>query len=148
MPLPPQDRKLTTIEKVIRLKSFDIFEQATVEQLVRIAGVTQEVYFEPGQIIYEEGHPDDALNFLLSGCVMLEKSGKPVFEIKERETFGTSTALNLQPHLFSAKASSLVHLLKLNARDFHELLALDGGLALTVLLVLCRRFREGYFALK
>ena len=73
MPLPPQDRKLTTIEKVICLKSFDIFEQATVEQLARIAGVTQEVYFEPGQIIYEKGHPDDALNFLLSDCVILEK---------------------------------------------------------------------------
>jgi len=146
--LPPQDRKLTTIEKVICLKSFDIFEQATVEQLARIAGVTQEVYFQPGEIIYEEGHPGDALNFLLSGCVILEKSGKPVLEIKERETFGTSTALDHQPHLFSAKASDLVHVLQLNARDFHDLLALDGGLALAVLRVLCRRFREGYFAMR
>jgi CRP-like cAMP-binding protein len=148
MPLPPQDRKLTTIEKVICLKSVDIFEHATVEQLARIAGLTQEVSFEPGEIIYEEGQPGDALHFLLSGCIMLGKSGKPVFEIKERETFGTSTALDLQPHLFSARASGLVHVLKLNARDLHDLIALDGRLALAVLRVLCHRFREGYFVMK
>jgi hypothetical protein len=39
---------LTTIEKVIFLKSVDIFEHATVEQLGRIAGLAQEVHFEPG----------------------------------------------------------------------------------------------------
>ena len=43
----PTEKNLTTIEKVFFLKSVDIFEHATVEQLGRIAGLTQEVHFEP-----------------------------------------------------------------------------------------------------
>ncbi|HTN69494.1 MAG TPA: cyclic nucleotide-binding domain-containing protein, partial [Methylomirabilota bacterium] len=64
-----QYKKLTTIEKMIRLKSVDIFEQATVEQLARIAGLTEEVFLEPGVTIYQEGQTSDALYFLLSGRV-------------------------------------------------------------------------------
>lgn len=146
--MPNQDRKLTTIEKVICLKSVDIFEQATVEQLARIAGLTQEVYYQPGETIYEQGQPGDALYFLVSGRVVLEKDGSPVFEIKERETFGTLAALDLQPHLYTAKASGPVHVLKLNARDFHDLLSLDIELVQATLRVLCRLIREGRFSLR
>ena len=42
-------KKLTTIEKVILLKSVDIFDQATVEQLGRIAGLAEEVYTRRGK---------------------------------------------------------------------------------------------------
>ena len=37
------EKNLTTIEKVIFLKSVDIFEHATIEHLGRIAGLTEEV---------------------------------------------------------------------------------------------------------
>jgi CRP-like cAMP-binding protein len=83
-----REKKLTTIEKVILLKSVDILDQATVEQLGRIAGLTEEVYYQPGQTIFEEGQPGDALYFLLSGNVVLENNGSPAGEIQANEPFG------------------------------------------------------------
>ena len=136
-------KKLTTIEKVILLKSVDIFDQATVEQLGRIAGLAEEVYYQAGQTIFEEGQPGDALYFLLSGNVVLENNGAPAGEIKANEPFGVLPALDLQPHLFTAKASGAVHALKLNAQDFHDLLSLDIELVQAVLRALCRRIRAG-----
>lgn len=142
-----QGKKLTTLEKMICLKSVDIFERANVEQLARIAGLTQEVDLANGETIYVEGQPSDALYFLLSGRVALDRNGKPAFEINEGETFGALAALDLQPHLYSAKAAGVVRILKLDARDFHELLSLDSGLVLAVLRVLCRLIRGGRFAI-
>ena len=142
-----QVKKLSTIEKMICLKSVDIFEQATVEQLARIAGLTQEINLASGETIYAEGQPSDALYFLLSGRILLEKSGTPAFEVNEGETFGTLAALDRQPHLYSAKAAGVAHILKLDTRDFHDLLSLDSGLALAVLRVLCRLIRSGRFAM-
>jgi CRP-like cAMP-binding protein len=138
-----REKKLTTIEKVILLKSVDIFDQATVEQLGRIAGLTEEVYYQPGQPIFEEGQPGDALYFLLSGNVVLENKGSPAGEIKANEPFGVLPALDLQPRLFTAKAAGPVRALKLNAQDFHDLLSLDIELVQAVLRALCRRIREG-----
>ena len=39
------DKQFSTIEKIIFLKSVDIFARLTVEQLGRIAGLTEEVHF-------------------------------------------------------------------------------------------------------
>ena len=63
----PTEKNLTTIEKVIFLKSVDIFEHATIEQLGRIAGLTEEAHFEAGDTIFKEGEPGDAFYLLLSG---------------------------------------------------------------------------------
>jgi CRP-like cAMP-binding protein len=63
----PTENNLSIIEKVIFLKSVDIFEHATVEQLGRVAGLTEEVHFESGETIFKEGEPGDAFYLLLSG---------------------------------------------------------------------------------
>ena len=78
------EKNLTIIEKVIFLKSVDIFEHATVEQLGRIAELTEEVHFEPGETIFQEGELGDAFYLLLSGRVFIEKNGNTLRELKER----------------------------------------------------------------
>ncbi len=99
------EKNLTTIEKVIFLKSVDIFEHATVEQLGRIAALTEEVHFEPGEIIFNEGEPGDAFYLLLSGRVFIERSGNTLREMKEKEAFGTLEVLDFHPRATTAKAA-------------------------------------------
>ena len=98
------EKKLTTIEKVIFLKSVDIFEHATVEHLGRIAGLMEEVHFEPGETIFKEGEPGDALYLLLSGRVFLDRNGNTFREIKEKETFGTLDVLDFRPRSATGKS--------------------------------------------
>jgi len=136
------EKNLTTIEKVIFLKSVDIFEHATVEQLGRIAALTEEVHFEPGETIFNEGEPGDALYLLLSGRVFLDRNGNTFREIKEKETFGTLDVLDFRPRSATAKAVDHVRALKLNGQEFHDLLSLDTEMVEAVFRMLCGLVRR------
>ena len=138
----PTENNLTTIEKVIFLKSVDIFEHATVEQLGRIAGLTEEVHFKPGEIIFEEGQPGDAFYLLLSGQVLIERNGNTLREMKEKEAFGTLEVLDFHPRAVTAKAVDQVRALKLNGQEFHDLLSLDIEMVQAVFRMLCGLVRR------
>ena len=134
---------LSTIEKILFLKSVDVFAHTTIEELGRIATLTQEVRFEPGETIFREGDPVDALYLMLKGRVMVEKGGVKIREIGEKETFATLAALDLEPADHTVKALEPVHALKLNALDFHEILAQDYALVRSVFRVLSQLIRNG-----
>jgi CRP-like cAMP-binding protein len=136
------EKNLTTIEKVIFLKSVDIFEHATVEHLGRIAGLMEEVHFEAGEIIFKEGEPGDALYLLLNGRVLLEKNGNTVRELKEAEAFGTLEVLDFNPRAVTAKAIDQVRALKLNGQEFYDLLSLDIEMVQAVFRMLCGLVRR------
>ena len=138
----PTEKNLTTIEKVIFLKSVDIFEHATIEQLGRIAGLTEEVHFEPGEIIFNEGEPGDSFYLLLSGRVFIERNGNTLREMKEKETFGTLEVLDFHPRATTAKAADQVRALKLNGQEFHDLLSLDIEMVQAVFRMLCGLVRR------
>ena len=138
----PTENNLTTIEKVIFLKSVDIFEHATIEQLGRIAGLTEEVHFKPGEIIFEEGQPGDAFYLLLSGQVLIERNGNTLREMKEKEAFGTLEVLDFHPRAVTAKAIDQVRALKLNGQEFHDLLSLDIEMVQAVFRMLCGLVRR------
>jgi CRP-like cAMP-binding protein len=138
----PTENNLSIIEKVIFLKSVDIFEHATIEQLGRIAGLTEEVHFKPGEIIFEEGQPGDAFYLLLSGQVLIEKNGNTLREMKEKEAFGTLEVLDFHPRAVTAKAGDQVRALKLNGQEFHDLLSLDIEMVQAVFRMLCGLIRR------
>jgi CRP-like cAMP-binding protein len=133
--------RLSTIEKVIFLKSVDIFARLTVEQLGRVSGLTTEVRFQPDETIVREGEPIDAVYLLLSGRVALEKGGQKTREIGEGNAFGTVAALDFNPAVHTIKAVDHVHALRLDARDLHDLLSQDFELVEGVIRVLCRMVR-------
>jgi CRP/FNR family transcriptional regulator, cyclic AMP receptor protein len=136
------EKKLTIIEKVLFLKSVDIFEHATVEQLGRIAGLTEEVHFEPGETIFNEGDLGDAFYVLLSGRVSIEKNGNTLREIKEKEAFGALEMLDFHPRAVTAKAVDQVRALKVNGQEFHDLLSLDMEMVEAVFRMLCGLVRR------
>ncbi len=138
-----EETHLSTIEKILFLKSVDIFAHTTIEELGRIATLTQEVRFKAGETIFREGEPVDALYLVLKGRVMVEKNGVKIREIGEKETFATVAALDLEPAAHTVKALEPVHALKLNALDFHEVLAQDYALVRSVFRVLSRLIRDG-----
>lgn len=138
-----EQTRLTTIEKVIFLKSVDIFSHATVEQLGRVAALTEEVHFQPMDKIYREGEPVDAIYLILEGRVAVEGNGRVVREVGEKQAFGTVAALDRNPAIHTVKAIDPVHALKLNAQDFDDILSLDFELVRAVFHALCRLVRAG-----
>jgi CRP-like cAMP-binding protein len=133
---------LTTLEKVIFLKSVDIFKHATIEELGGVAALTEEVHFEPGATIYREGEPVDAIFLVLNGRVGVERNGKVVRDIGEKQAFGTVAALDLKPAIHTVRAIDPVSALKLSAQDLQDLLSLDVDLVQAVIRSLCGLVRE------
>jgi CRP-like cAMP-binding protein len=137
-----EQKRLTTIEKVIFLKSIDFFDHAAVEKLGSVAALTEEVYFEDGEAIFREGEPTDAIYFILKGRVAIEINGKRMREVGEKQVFGTVASLDSYPAVHTVRAVDPVHALKLNAQDFQDLLSLDFELVQAVFRALCRLIRE------
>jgi CRP/FNR family transcriptional regulator, cyclic AMP receptor protein len=138
-----EQTRLATIEKIIFLKSVDIFSHATIEQLGRVAALTEEVHFQPRDTIYREGEPVDAIYLILKGRVVVEGNGQIVREVGEKQAFGTVAALDRNPAIHTVEAIDPVHALKLNAQDFDDILSLDFELVRAVFHALCRLVRAG-----
>jgi len=134
---------LTAIEKVIFLKSVDIFKHATIEELGGVAALTEEVHFEPGETIFREGEPVDAIYLVLKGRVAVEGNGQVVREVGEKQALGTVAALDRNPAIQTVKAIDAVYALKLNAQDFDDILSLDFELVRAIFRALCRMIRAG-----
>jgi CRP-like cAMP-binding protein len=137
-----EQETLTAIEKVIFLKSMDIFKHATIEELGGVAALTEEVHFEPGETIYREGEPVDAIYFVLKGSVAVERNGQSIRQVGERQALGTVAALDRNPAIHTVRAMGPVQVLKLRAQDFDEILSLDFELVQAVFRALCRMIRE------
>ena len=133
---------LTTIEKVIFLKSVDIFKHATIEELGGVAALTEEIRFKPGETIFREGDPVDAIYLVLQGRVAAERNGQTVREVGEKQAIGTVGALDLGPAIHTVKAMAPVHALKLNAQDLHDILSLDFELVRAIFRALCGLVRD------
>ena len=136
------ERRLGTLEKVLFLKSVDLFEHAVIEELGRIAELTQEIGIDAGETIFVEGEPVDAVYLVLKGRVAVEKNGVKIREAGEKQVFGLVAALDFAPATHTVKAIEPLHALKLNALDFHEILSQDYELVRAVLRSLCRMIRE------
>ena len=136
-------KKLAAIEKVVFLKSVDIFSHATIEELGRVAALTEEVHFEPGETIFRKGEPTDAMYLILAGRVAIEGNGQIVREVTEKQALGTVAALDRNPAVHTAKAMDSVYALKLNAQDFDDILSVDFECVRAVFHALCQIIREG-----
>ena len=134
--------KLTTIEKIIFLKSVDIFRHAAIEELGGLAAMIEEVHFQPAEAIIREGEPVDSIYFILKGRVSIERNRRIVRELGEKQEFGTVAALDLGPAIHTVKAIESVHALKLNAQDFYDILSVDFELVRAVFRALFRLIRE------
>lgn len=133
---------LTTIEKVIFLKSIDIFKHAAIEELGRVAALTEEVYFAAGETIIREAEPADAIYLILDGRAGVERNGQIMRELGKKQELGTVAAIDLCPALHNVKAIEPLHALKLNTQDFHDILSQDYELVQAVFHALCRLIRE------
>lgn len=133
---------LSTVEKVLFLKSIELFSQIPGEELARIAQIAVEDPKERGEEIFAEGDPGDALYLILDGRVRVHKGDRTVAELSERECFGEMALLDDEARSASVTALEDGRLLKISREDFQEILADDPEIALGVIKVLSRRLRK------
>ena len=133
---------ISTVEKVLFLKSIDLFSQIPGEDLSQIALITDEVQYEEGDEVFHEGDPGDTLYFIIDGKVRIHTGTEDIAQLGERQVFGEMSLLDSEPRSASASALSDLTLLKIHRDDFHEILAEKSEIAQGIIKVLTRRLRN------
>jgi CRP-like cAMP-binding protein len=135
---------ISTVEKVLFLKSIDLFSQIPGEELSQIALLTDEVLFDAGDDIFREGEPGQTLFFILEGKVRIHSEGvaDDLAQLGERAVFGEMALLDSEPRSASATAVTDVVCLKIERDDFNEILTEKGEIAQGIIKVLTRRLRD------
>ncbi len=133
---------LSTVEKVLFLKSIDLFSQIPGEDLAQVAQVSTEEAREPGEEIFAEGEAGDALYLVLDGKVRIHRSDRVIAELGERECFGEMAILDPAPRMATVTAINDTSLLKISREDFQEIILEKPEIAMGIIKVLTRRLRN------
>ena len=88
---------IATVEKVLFLKSIDLFSQIPGEDLARVAQIAEEISFEPKETIITEGEIGDSMYLIVDGQVQVFKGSRLVVELGERECVGEMAILDSEP---------------------------------------------------
>jgi len=133
---------ITTVEKVLFLKSIDLFRGLPGEELAQVAEIAEEVPVGSGDLVFSEGEAGDALYIVVEGRVLVHKGEKHLAELGERECFGEMSVLDSEPRSASVSAINESLLLKIGREDFKDILSERPEIALGIMKVLSRRLRE------
>jgi len=132
---------LLTIEKVMILKTVDIFAQTPDEILADIAALLKEVEAPPGATIFEKGEQGDSMYIIVEGEVEALDGERAFTRMGERQVFGEMALLDGEPRTASIRTTQATRLLRLDQEPFYELMDDRIEIARGVIHVLLQRLR-------
>ena len=128
IPLAPQrspaQPRLSTLSKAERIRALDLFSQASVEQLYRLATIAQEAEFAAGQTIFREDDIGDAFYLLVQGKVEHASEKRNIKEVLgPGEAVGLYSVLTREPRYATAKALEDTVAISIGAEDLYNVLS-------------------------
>lgn len=107
---------------------------------------SNQIGFNPHQVIFREGEKAKKLFIISSGEVLCLKNSKgkliPVFRAGEGDVIGESAMIEGAPFTYSAVSTTNVQLIELNAHDLHEVLKLSPGWLANLTSTMITRFNN------
>lgn len=113
---------LTTIHKMEKLSKVNLFSRLGTQELLLITEQAEDVTFEPGETIFQEGDPATEFYILLSGSVATSLDSHEIAIFREGECFGIRDLLAGQPRYFSATVLTPCRCLKVSGDLLWEVL--------------------------
>ena len=133
--------KLLLFEKVLILKSLNIFSESPETILSELAPLMQEEEIENGTIIFNEGDIGDSMYIIYKGQIRIHKGSTTLAILKEKEVFGELSLLDSETRSASATANTDCFLFKIDQEPFYELIETRPEVAKGFIKILCQRLR-------
>jgi CRP/FNR family transcriptional regulator, cyclic AMP receptor protein len=130
------------IEKILLLKNSDIFKNCNEVDLIDIASICAENYFEKEVNIFKKGDPGNCMYFIHSGQVSIHDGEHQLAVLTENEIFGELSLLDSESRSASATALSDCILLKIEQELFYDVVATNSDILKGIMRTLCKRLRE------
>jgi HEAT repeat protein len=132
---------LLTIEKVMILRSVQIFAETPDSVLAEIAAILKQVEVAAGVTIFNKGDTGDCLYVIGSGKVRIHDGDLTLTTLGERDIFGELALLDAEPRSATATAETPTRLFRVDQEAFYDLMADRIEVVRGILRVLCRRVR-------
>lgn len=133
---------LSTIERVLLLRTVGMFAEASGDVLADVAALLKEVHVAPGQRIIEKGELGTTMYILVTGSARAHNGDVVLATMGERDVFGELAALDPEPRSASVTANEDSVLLALDHAPLMELIGDRPEVARGVIRFLCKRARE------
>jgi CRP-like cAMP-binding protein len=138
---PAASLMIPTLERVLFLKTAELFSQLPGEELAPMAVLATEEQYAAGTDVLRQGEIGDALYLIVEGRVRMHRRGRVLATLGPHDSFGEMEVLDPAPRFATVTAETDVTLLKLAEADVRDLLQQKHELALSIIQVLTRRLR-------
>jgi len=138
---PGKTNRLLLIEKVLVLKSLDLFKDTPENILADLAPLMKEMHYEQGTEIFKEGETGDCMYIIQQGNIRIHKGTTTLAILKEKEVFGELSLLDADTRSASATADTDCTLYKIDQEPFYELMDERPEVAKGFIKILCQRLR-------
>lgn len=133
--------RLILIEKVLILKSLNLFQETPENILADLAPLMKEKECEQGTVIFKEGETGDCMYIIHQGSVRIHKEETTLAILHEKEVFGELSLLDADTRSASATAYTDCILFKIDQEPFYELMDERPEVAKGFIKILCQRLR-------
>jgi hypothetical protein len=139
--------ELTTVDKMIALRSVRIFARLEPESLLELARASRDEEYSPDTIFCTQGQPGNDVFILLQGSVELLTRLHDRDEVVGREKaggiIGELGVLDTLPRTTTLRAGEAgARMLRLNGDDFRELLNSEPSIGAQLVRTLAQRIRQ------
>lgn len=138
---PGNINRLLLIEKVLVLKSLNLFKDTPENILADLAPLMKEMEYEQGTEIFKEGDTGDCMYVIQQGNIRIHKGNTTLAILKEKEVFGELSLLDADTRSASATADTDCILYKIDQEPFYELMDERPEVAKGFIKILCQRLR-------
>ena len=137
-----EDAMLSTVEKVLILKSVPLFSQTPENVLADMADLLEEVDADENESIFKQGDPGDSLYVIVDGKVRVHEVDKTLNYLGERDVFGEMALLDPEPRSATVTAMEATRLFRLDQIQFYDLLEERPEIASGIIRILTKRLRN------
>ncbi len=128
-------------ERVILLKTVDLFRETPDPVLAHIAQAMEEVHVHKGEVVMRKGELGTCLYIIEEGSVRVHDGDHTLAHLKSRQVVGELALLDPEPRSASVTAEEDTILLKLDWEVFYDLMVDNIEIARGAITTLCRRIR-------
>jgi len=133
---------LLMIEKVIILKSIDLFSEISEKDLLSLATQLSEVEYDRDSIIMKQGELGTSMYIIVRGGVEVIIDDKVVTTLGEKSIFGELAALDPEPRSAAIKTTEDTLVFKIESTVIYNLISEYIDVAKGIIKILCQRVRE------
>ena len=133
---------LLTIERVVFLKSIDIFSETPDRVLASVARIIEEIPLSAGENFIQEGEAGDCLYIIVDGTVRVYSNERTLQILGPGKMVGELALLDPEPRSASVAAVDDALLFRIDKEPFDEVLTDRPEIALGIIRKLTRRIRE------